>query len=343
MPHPFPQSPRGQSRARTRLPGYAPALLSIVVIGLGFFSLPSILALDLKVEKVAIAHKPDFPVTVDPESKTITEDPAVNALLDTHPTAVAAAVGTAADAFTWLASAIASLPVYQQIAGTDLVFVTIYPGYREEEVAAAFGSKLDWNAKQRLAFVTNSHKVPPTLTEGQFVPGTYAVSALATPPVVQSLIYDQFTQDIGSRYSTSTAQIVPVSEALTIASLLEREAAGPEDMRLISGIIWNRLFTGMNLQIDATLQYAKAAKSNSWWPRVLPSDKYIKSAYNTYQHPGLPPGPIASPSVAAVLAALNPKKTDCLFYFHDSHGVIHCSADYKQHVVLLKKYYGQGK
>jgi UPF0755 protein len=58
---------------------------------------------------------------------------------------------------------------------------------------------------------------------------------------------------------------------------------------------------------------------------------------------GLPPTPIANPSVAAVLAALNPTKTDCLFYFHDRKGDFHCSETYEGHVAALKKYYGQGR
>ena len=116
-------------------------------------------------------------------------------------------------------------------------------------------------------------------------------------------------------------------------------------MRIISGIIWNRLFANMNLQIDATVQYAKANKAsvNSWWPAVLPRDISIKSPYNTYTNPGLPPTPIANPSVAAILAALNPVSTPCFYYFHDKMGQFHCSTTYAEHVALLKKYYGQGK
>ena len=157
-------------------------------------------------------------------------------------------------------------------------------------------------------------------------------------------IYDRFTTEILERYSTTTASRVPLRDALIIASLIEREAGGWHDMRDISGVIWNRIFTGMNLQIDATLQYAKAdgAKGN-WWPKPVPDDKYVKSRFNTYRYNGLPPAPIASPSVAAVVAALNPKKTDCLFYFHDSRGRFHCSPDYEGHVKLLKKHYGRGK
>ena len=87
---------------------------------------------------------------------------------------------------------------------------------------------------------------------------------------------------------------------------------------------------------------AKANKTagGNWWPNVLPADKYIKSPYNTYMYKGLPPSPIANPSVAAILAALNPVKTDCLYYFNDREGNFHCSSTYAEHVKLLKKYYG---
>ena len=136
--------------------------------------------------------------------------------------------------------------------------------------------------------------------------------------------------------------MVPLSDALTVASLIQREA-NTNDMRIVSGIIWKRLFNNMKLQIDATVQYAKANRaktSSNWWPQVIPGDSSIKSPYNTYLHEGLPPTPIANPSVAAVLAALNPIDTPCLFYFHDKKGQIHCTETYAEHTALLKKYYG---
>ena len=122
-----------------------------------------------------------------------------------------------------------------------------------------------------------------------------------------------------SHYSSTTASQIPLADALTVASMLEREASGSGDIQIISGIIWNRLFNGMPLQIDATLQYAKGESRNgNWWQAVTPDDKFIKSPYNTYEHVGLPPGPISNPSVASVIAALNPVQTSCLYYFHDA-------------------------
>ena len=165
------------------------------------------------------------------------------------------------------------------------------------------------------------------------------------PSEAQALVNERFYEKILSHYGTTTAQVVPLNQALTIASLIEREAGGADDRRLISGIIWNRLFINMNLQIDATLQYVKANSlaGANWWPKPMPADRFRKSPYNTYLNNGLPPTPIASPSVASVLAALNPKNTSCLFYFHDASGGFHCSDTYAEHVVLLKKYYGRGK
>ena len=343
MPHSFGPKKKPRSPQAGAVKAAAPIAASALLLAVALFSLPSILSYDIKSEQTHVAKQP-FPVSVDPSRKLIVENPAADTLISAGPDShISAALGLVGEAFAWLASAVASVPLYQELAGTDVQFVTIEPGYRKEEVAQAFGTALHWSAHERMQFLQSLKTVPPTLTEGEFVPGTYEVHAASSPLDVQNQLNDRFTSDILDRYSTSTAAQVPLNDALTIASLIERETGGADDMRMISGIIWNRLFTNMNLQIDATLQYAKADTTKSWWPAVRPADKYIKSAYNTYAHPGLPPAPIASPSVAAVIAALNPKQTDCIFYFHDKYGTFHCSATYDEHVKLLKKFYGQGK
>ncbi|MEK7511294.1 MAG: endolytic transglycosylase MltG [Patescibacteria group bacterium] len=350
MPHPAPtpkRTPRGVLKKLTvKAKAIGPVATATAVLVVGFFSLPSILAVDLALE--ANEPKTAFPVTVNPLARTITEDPEVEKLLEEDNPELVAAAGHAEDLFAWLAGAIANTGAYRTIAGAigaDTTFVTILPGYREEEVAAAFGKSLGWSAAERRAFIADIHSTPPTLREGELVPGTYAIPTNADRDDVQAILNERFSSDILARYSTTTAELVPLDDALTIASMLERETRDPAEMRMISGIIWNRLFVGMNLQIDATLQYAKATQTNtaSWWPKVVPSDKYIKSAYNTYKNKGLPPGPIANPSTEAVLAALNPKETDCLFYFHDKYGGFHCSPTYEGHVKMLKQKYGQGK
>jgi UPF0755 protein len=115
-------------------------------------------------------------------------------------------------------------------------------------------------------------------------------------------------------------------------------------MREVSGVIWNRLFIDMPLQLDATLQYVRGSRPSEqrWWPAVKPADKFLSSPYNTYEHDGLPPGPIANVSPEAILAALNPAITDCLYYFHTAQGGYHCSESYEQHVQKLQALYGRG-
>jgi UPF0755 protein len=212
-------------------------------------------------------------------------------------------------------------------------------------VTNAFANVLGWNKKQKQEFMVAAPNSLLQLSEGSFAPGVYPVAVGTAPKEARIIVSDRFYKDVLSHYGTTTLSIVPLNQALTIASLIEREKGGNDDMRIISGIIWNRLFIGMNLQIDATLQYAKAnsVATKSWWPGVAPGDQFRKSPYNTYLHKGLPPSPIANPSVASILAALNPRETSCMFYFHDARGGFHCTDTYAEHVALLKKYYGRGK
>jgi UPF0755 protein len=319
-------------------------IVALLLIALGLLSLPGMLESEIRIAATE-PTKPPFPVTVDPINETISEDPAVDALFGETSQALEAGASLATSGITWLANLVASLPGYSQIAGSDIVFIDIKSGYREEEVARAFGLALGWTSAEQTAFLKQVHTTSPELSEGQFVPGTYMVSSAASASYVQELLADRYERDIASRYSPEAERVLPLADALTIASLLQRETRDPSEMRLISGIIWNRLWMGMNLQIDATLQYAKASNggTKSWWPVPRPADKYIKSPYNTYQNEGLPPAPISNPSTEAILAALNPKKTDCIFYFHDSRGKMFCSPDYEGHVRMLKKSYGQGK
>lgn len=326
------------------------ALFVVIVAGVAF-SLPTLLAIGIQHEqgRAVSEMRKQFPVTVDPKNKIIVENVHVNAFLEGDGSPLQAAVISAGsvfkDVFAWVATTIANAPWYQSLAATNGRFVNITPGMRKEQVANAFAKTLSWNNKQKKEFLTALPSSPLPLSEGSFSPGIYSVVSGMPPLSAQALVNERFYENILSRYGTTTAEIVPLNQALTIASLIEREAGGADDMRLISGIIWNRLFINMNLQIDATLQYAKASSGAGagWWPAPVPADRFRKSPYNTYLHSGLPPTPISNSSVASVLAALNPKNTSCLFYFHDSSGEFHCTDTYAEHVALLKKYYGRGK
>jgi UPF0755 protein len=99
-------------------------------------------------------------------------------------------------------------------------------------------------------------------------------------------------------------------QMMTVASLIEREVILDEERALVAGVIYNRLHKSMNLQIDATVQYMFEKQKT----RLYEKDLQIESPYNTYLHSGLPPGPIASPSLASIKAALYPSETNYLFY-----------------------------
>ncbi len=285
-----------------------------------------------------------FPVSVNPLGKEITEDPALADFVGEHisPTDQKLSMNT-----NWFSRAVGKLALmgwYQNLASLSSRILVVEPGERKEQVSDHFGKILGWDAEEKNEFLGLIQTATPVLAEGKLFPGTYSVNRGATPAEVAPLVLARFNTEILERYPSDIEEVVPLSDALTIASLLEREARDFDDMRHISGVIWNRLFTDMRLQIDATLQYAKGSKPNQpWWPRVLPSDKYIASAYNTYKNEGLPPAPIANASLEAMTAALNPVKTDCMYYFHDKKGGFHCSVNYEDHVASLKQYYGRGK
>jgi cell division protein YceG involved in septum cleavage len=305
-----------------------------------FFILPSVMVW----QQTNPNAQPPFPVSVDPINKVIKENPAAAALFF-KPTPAEAAAIDAQNIFASIGRLIASTPLYQFAAAETSVpnIITINPGLRKEQVAALFAKKLGWDLGEQKQFI----QLPPISTdqldEGTISPGDYSIGSGDSILAVQQQVGGRFQSEVLSRYTPAVQKVVPLNQGLTIASIIERETSDPEEMRIISGIIWNRLFAGMKLQMDSTIQYSKATGKGTWWPQVAPKDKYIDSPYNTYQHSGLPPGPISEPSTAAVLAALNPAKTSCMFYFHDDDGMIHCSDTYEQHVATLKKYYGQGR
>jgi len=120
--------------------------------------------------------------------------------------------------------------------------------------------------------------------------------------------------------------------AITLASIVQREAANEKEMPLIAGIIWNRLLhkPEVKLEIDATIQYI-IGKPGNWWPKVRPEDYKIESPYNTYLHAGKPPAPICNPGLAAMEAVVHPEETEYYYYLHDSQGQIHPAKTYEEH------------
>lgn len=233
--------------------------------------------------------------------------------------------------------------LFQQLATPNSRALVLWSGERQEEISDNIATILGWSKADKEKFISLSRDLSSS-SEGTLLPGNYVVAANASPEEVFRAISERFDDEVQARYPASLESTIPLNDTLTVASLIEREAYSFEHMRIISGVIWKRIFIGMPLQLDATLQYAKAPTAEGeWWPAPTSKDKFIDSPFNTYQNIGLPPAPISNPSIAAVLAALNPIESDCLFYFHDDDGTIHCSTDYQEHVSKLKSVFGQGR
>lgn len=281
-----------------------------------------------------------FPVGVNVATKTIIEQPAA----EVWSSDTLAHQTTPSVWQQFIAAFFMNNRWYQNLASPISRIVVIWPGERYEQIAKTFKDILGWTDEEQQTFVSLIQSTEPILAEGKFLPGSYVTHRYATPEEVAALIQTDFTQSILSRYTPAVAAQVPLEDALTIASLIQREASDFENMREVSGVIWNRLFIDMPLQLDATLQYARGSRPTEphWWPVPRPRDKFIDSPYNTYLYKGLPPGPIANPSVEAVIAALNPRKTDCLFYFHADNGDYYCSRSYEEHVTQLRAVFGRG-
>lgn len=126
-------------------------------------------------------------------------------------------------------------------------------------------------------------------------------------------------------------------QVITVASMIEREAATPEEKPLIASVIYNRLREDMPLQIDATVQYALGAPREGLSLRHLEVD----SPYNTYENMGLPPGPIASPGLGSMEAALNPAQTKYRYYVLDRNGASHTFTEGYEEFLRAKKRTGR--
>jgi len=232
-----------------------------------------------------------------------------------------------------LGEASVTLPVEDQARR----FVTVAEGQRREEMANVFAKELGWTDGEHRDFAGATSTCAFRGGEGYRFPGRYLVAAGTTPDEVVDAMEDRFGEVYGELVAASGTPALDPGTVVRVASMIQREAAGKGDMRLISGVIWNRMLLGMPLQVDATLQYAKG-KEGRWWPRLTPRDKRIDSPFNTYQQSGLPPEPISSPGEAAIAAAMHPADTTCLFYIHDRSRTIHCSSDYAGHLRNISRY-----
>lgn len=201
--------------------------------------------------------------------------------------------------------------------GPTLALVTFPEGFTGWQMAARL-KKLGFqnaDAFQHLVYPTG--KLSPY--EGTLFPQTYNLPFDAPAKTLVTRLQRQFDQTLKSLprpFPKVNGKPLSTREVVTMASLIEREAASSEEMPVVAGVIMNRLNFPMRLQIDAAILYSEALKGQNRKTRMTYADYKIRSPYNTYLNDGLPPGPICNPGEAALKAAARPGKTDALYYVY---------------------------
>ncbi|HOV79535.1 MAG TPA: endolytic transglycosylase MltG [Bacillota bacterium] len=148
--------------------------------------------------------------------------------------------------------------------------------------------------------------------EGYLFPDTYQVIRGTEETAIINMMLQRFEREMAELDYPARARSMglTVHQAVTFASMVEREAKIDEERPVIAGVIYNRLKMSMPLQIDATVQYALGSSRETLYYRDLEVD----SPYNTYKNTGFPPGPIAMPGRVSLLAVVNPDRNDYLYY-----------------------------
>lgn len=221
----------------------------------------------------------------------------------------------------------------------DLVWVKIGSCLRKEQIGEILSHTLSWKSDELDKWNTIYTDSLPEYFEGVYYPDTYLIPRDEPGEAIAKRLINRFNEQFAPYAAPYIKANIRWTTGLKIASLIAREAAGGEDMKLISGIIWNRLNIGMPLQIDATMQYTAGKGSDGkWWGNIDIKEKQKDSPYNSYLYKGLPPTPICNPSIEYIEAALNPEETPCLFYLHDKNKQIHCAKTYEEHLENITRY-----
>jgi UPF0755 protein len=154
--------------------------------------------------------------------------------------------------------------------------------------------------------------------EGFLYPGSYIIPREANLETIFEVILTEFSENLDQSLLDGFArQGLSITEAVTLASIIEKEAVVDEEKPLIASVLFNRLADGIRLETDPTVQYALGLQeeTGSWWKAPLATaDLSVESPYNTYQVFGLPPTPIANPDSSSLWAVAFPAETPYFFF-----------------------------
>jgi UPF0755 protein len=181
----------------------------------------------------------------------------------------------------------------------------------------------------------SSYDINAPSLEGYLFPDTYKIPKGMDPDDVIGMMINKMRAQFSDKLQKRAEEIgFSERQVLTLASIIEKEAVTDEDRPLISAVYHNRLKKRMLLQADPTSIYGvKSSKE-----KITYNDLTRKTAYNTYVIKGLPPGPIASPSLKSITAALYPAKVQYLYFVSNNDGTHHFSLSAKEHLAAVKVY-----
>lgn len=231
----------------------------------------------------------------------------------------------------------------QDATPEDVTF-GILPGWRIEEIAASLptsGLGIDPQA-----FLTAARTPPPGFdflvgapsVEGFLYPDVYILPRQITAADLIGELVRNFAFHLSPELLQGFQQQgLTIYQAVTLASIVQREAVRPEEAPLIASVYLNRLHIGMKLDADPTVQYALGfnPSQNTWWTNPLSAaDLQVDSPYNTYLYPGLPPAPIANPGAEALQAVAFPAQTTYYFFRArcDNSGFHEFSETFEEHL-----------
>lgn len=322
-PNPYGASARRRRRA---LPVVV-ALVVIVLLGIGFFgfALPAILgggACEVESGQAVRVEVPEG-ASGDVIAQALSEAHVVDDPKDYYAAveSLDAAQGIKPGKYDLTTHMDPEEVVRQLVAGSNVegMKLTVQEGLTVEQTAEQVEGSLGIPADEFLAQAKASNYSAdyPFLEgayddslEGYLYPKTYEFEEGATADDVIRALLDQFVLETEGLGLDEGANGLSGQEIVSLASLIERETAQEDERPLVASVIYNRLEMGMKLQIDAAIVYARGGGSDS----ITSSELQMDSPYNLYQHEGLTPGPICSPSVSSIKAALEPADTDYIYY-----------------------------
>ena len=221
--------------------------------------------------------------------------------------------------------------------------VTFPEGLTIEEMAKlyemhGFGAARDFVAAARS--VERIHDLDPDARdlEGYLFPETYAMPRHVPASRLIAAMVDRFRAvfDDQMRARAATGGLT-VRQVVTLASLVEKETARPEERPMVAAVYRNRMMIGMPMQADPTIVYA-LEKAHRYDGNIRREDLAMDSPYNTYKNPGLPPGPIASPGKASLEAALMPADVPYLYFVSRNDGSHAFAKDFAEHAANVRKF-----